>query len=174
VADHQVAHVYVRDAFDIPNVREIVGAVSGVARVMDRVEQADVGIDHERSGELVCEAEPGCWFAYHYWLDEARRPDFATTVDIHRKPGYDPTELFVDPKLSVPKLKVAFTLAKKMLGFRYLMDVIGTDPSVVGGSHGRLYDDPDAGPLFVSSSSTAAADNVSALEIKTRILSHLE
>jgi predicted AlkP superfamily pyrophosphatase or phosphodiesterase len=174
VADHQVAHVYVRDASDIPNVREIVGAVSGVARVMDRVEQADVGIDHERSGELVCEAEPGCWFAYHYWLDEARRPDFATTVDIHRKPGYDPTELFVDPKLSVPKLKVAFTLAKKMLGFRYLMDVIGTDPSVVGGSHGRLYDDPDAGPLFVSSSSTAAADNVSALEIKTRILSHLE
>ena len=83
----------------------------------------------ESGGELVCVAEPGCWFAYHYWLDEARRPDFATCVDIHRKPGYDPAELFVDPKIRFPKLKVARVLAKKLAGFRYLMDVIPTDSS---------------------------------------------
>jgi predicted AlkP superfamily pyrophosphatase or phosphodiesterase len=169
VADHQVAHVYIRDAADLTAVRTLLASVPGVARVMDRDEQASVGIDHERSGELVCEAEPGCWFAYHYWLDEARRPDFANTVDIHRKPGYDPTELFVDPNLTAPRLKVALTLLKKMLGFRYLMNVIGTDPFLVRGSHGRLYDDPDAGPVFLSTTPTPA-DTISALDIKDRIL----
>jgi predicted AlkP superfamily pyrophosphatase or phosphodiesterase len=173
VADHQVAHVYIRDAKDLTAVRELLAAVAGVAKVMDREAQAVVGMDHERSGELVLEAAPGHWFAYHYWLDEARRPDFATTVDIHRKPGYDPTELFVDPNLAMPKLKVAFTLMKKILGFRYLMDVIGTDPTVVKGSHGRLYNDPDAGPVFLSSDPADAADTVHATEVRRRILDSL-
>ncbi len=173
VADHQIAHVYVRTPADIPVVREVLSAVPGVARLRDRAEQAEVGIDHERSGELVCEAEPGCWFAYHYWLEESRRPDFARTVDIHRKPGYDPTELFVDPKLAAPKLKVAVTLLKKLLGFRYLMDVIGTDPSLVRGSHGRLYDDPEKGPVFIASNRRGAAECVTALEVRDRILGEL-
>jgi predicted AlkP superfamily pyrophosphatase or phosphodiesterase len=170
VADHQIAHVYVRDPADLGMVKKFLEAVPGVARVLDRAAQREVGVDHERSGELVCEAAPGSWFAYHYWLDEGSRPDFATTVDIHRKPGYDPTELFVDPKLALPKLKVAATLVKKLLGFRYLMNVIGTDPSVVRGSHGRLYDDPDAGPVFLCSSRAAAADSVHATEVRQRIL----
>lgn len=173
VADHQVAHVYIRDAADLTAVRKLLTSVDGVARVMDREAQAEVGTDHERSGELVLEAAPGYWFAYHYWLDEAHRPDFAGTVDIHRKPGYDPTELFVDPKLAMPKLKVAFTLLKKMLGFRYLMDVISTDPSIVGGTHGRLYDDLDAGPVFLSSDPADAADQVLATEVRQRILDSL-
>ena len=147
--------------------------LSWVDQVLDRDDQISWKIDHERSGDLVCVAAAGCWFAYHYWLDEARRPDFATTVDIHRKPGYDPTELFLDPKLSFPKLKVAWTLLKKKLGFRYLMDVIGTDPTLVQGSHGRLLEDPAAGPVFLCSSSEGVADSIDALDVRNRILTLL-
>ncbi len=170
VVDHQVAHVYVRDAVDLSKVQKSLAGLPGVAEVLDRQGQQALHIDHPRSGELVCVAEPGCWFAYHYWLDESRRPDFANTVDIHRKPGYDPSELFLDAKLRFPKLRIAKNLAKKKLGFRYLMDVIGTDPSLVRGSHGRLLEDAQAGPLFLSSSKEGAADRVSALSIQQRIL----
>ena len=173
VADHQVAHVYVQAGADLTALRRGLASLPGVAAVLDRDAQRAEGIDHARSGELVCVAEPGCWFAYHYWLDEARRPDFATTVDIHRKPGYDPTELFLDPRLRFPKLKIAATLARKMLGFRYLMDVIGTDPSIVGGTHGRRFEDPALGPVFVDSHRNAAADVVDACEVHGRILAAL-
>ncbi|MEO6596875.1 MAG: nucleotide pyrophosphatase/phosphodiesterase family protein [Planctomycetota bacterium] len=166
VADHQCAHVYVAKSGDIAMVRDLLTKVPGVARVLDREQQREFGIQHERSGELVAIAEPGCWFAYHYWLDEARRPDFAPTVDIHRKPGYDPTELFVDPKIRFPKLKVAKTLAKKLMGFRYLMDVISTDPSMVRGTHGRLCDDDAVGPVFLCSDRRLARDRVAATEVK--------
>ena len=166
VADHQCAHVYVRDAADIEPVRSLLTRTSGVARVLDRSQQRELGIAHERSGELVLVAEPGAWFAYHYWLDEARRPDFAPTVDIHRKPGYDPAELFVDPKLALPKLRIAKTLAKKLLGFRYLMDVIPTDPSMVRGTHGRLYGDDASGPVFLCSDRRLARDRIAATDVK--------
>ncbi|MCC6784374.1 MAG: alkaline phosphatase family protein [Planctomycetes bacterium] len=173
VADHQCAHVYVRRAEDLAAVRTLLRTLPGVARVLDRAEQRELGIDHARSGELVCVADRGAWFAYHYWLDEARRPDFATTVDIHRKPGYDPTELFVDPTLRLPRLRVAKNLAKKLLGFRYLMDVIGTDPSIVRGSHGRLFEDENAGPVYLSSSRRDAAGVVDATDVARRILAFL-
>ncbi|MFO1053797.1 MAG: alkaline phosphatase family protein [Planctomycetota bacterium] len=173
VADHQCAHVYLGRGSDLEAVRALLARQPGVARVLDRAQQRESGIDHERSGELVCIAERGAWFAYHYWLDEARRPDFATTVDIHRKPGYDPTELFVDPRLRFPKLRVAKNLAKKLCGFRYLMDVIGTDPAIVRGSHGRLFEDDSAGPVYLSSSKRGAAGVVGALEVQGRMLAHL-
>ncbi|MBK8095833.1 MAG: alkaline phosphatase family protein [Planctomycetes bacterium] len=166
VADHQCAHVYVARAEDVAAVAALLRRTPGVARVLDRQAKAELGIDHPRSGELVCIAEPGCWFAYHYWLDEARRPDFAPTVDIHRKPGYDPAELFLDPNLRFPKLKIGWTLARKLLGFRYLMDVIPTDPSLVRGTHGRLYDDPAAGPVFLSSDRRLQADVIDATAVK--------
>ncbi len=166
VADHQCAHVYVQRAADLAPVAELLLKTPGVARVLDRAAQRAFGIDHERSGELVCIAEPGCWFAYHYWLDEARRPDFARTVDIHRKPGYDPAELFVDPALRFPRLKVASVLAQKLLGFRYRMDVIATDPRMVRGTHGRLYDEPELGPVFLCSDRSLARDRVAATDVK--------
>jgi predicted AlkP superfamily pyrophosphatase or phosphodiesterase len=166
VADHQCAHVYVRDAADLEPVRSLLAKAPGVERVLDRAQQHELGIDHARSGELVCVAAPGCWFAYHYWLDEARRPDFAPTVDIHRKPGYDPAELFVDPRLVLPRLRIAKTLAKKLLGFRYLMDVIPTDPSLVRGTHGRLHGDDAAGPMFLCSDRRLASDRVAATDVK--------
>ena len=172
-ADHQCAHVYVRDAADLEPVRQLLQATPGVARVLDREQQKELHIDHDRSGELVCVAEPGCWFAYHYWLDEVLRPDFATCVDIHRKPGYDPAELFVDPKIRFPKLKVARVLAKKLLGFRYLMDVIPTDSSQVMGSHGRIFDEDDEGPVFLCSDRSLARDRVAATDVKSMCLKML-
>ncbi len=170
VADHQCAHVYMRDPSDFAEVAGICRGIDGVAHVLDRDDQHEHGIDHDRSGEIVLISEPGTWFAYHYWLDEARRPDFATTVDIHRKPGYDPTELFLDPALKFPKVKIAKTLARKKLGFRYLMDVIGTDPSIVRGSHGRIFSDPECGPVFISSSPAGESARVAATEVRDRIL----
>jgi predicted AlkP superfamily pyrophosphatase or phosphodiesterase len=166
VVDHQCAHVYIRDGVDLELVRGLLTKTPGVARVLDRAQQSELGIDHARSGELVCVAEPGCWFAYPYWLDESKRPDFAPTVDIHRKPGYDPAELFVDPRITFPKLRVAKNLAKKLLGFRYLMDVISTDPSMVRGSHGRLYGDDDRGPVLLCSDRTLARDRIAATGVK--------
>ncbi|MBX3465001.1 MAG: alkaline phosphatase family protein [Planctomycetes bacterium] len=170
VADHQCAHVYVRDAADLQPVRSLLTGLDGVERVFDRAQQRELGLDHERSGELVAVAAPGRWFAYPYWLDEARRPDFAPTVDIHRKPGYDPAELFLDPKLRFPRLRIATRLARKLLGFRYLMDVIPTDPSLVRGTHGRLYGDDALGPVFLCSDRRLARDRVAATDVKALCL----
>lgn len=153
VADHQFAHVYVQCPTDIPKVKALLQQQAGVEQVLDKAEQAALHINHERSGELVVIAQPECWFDYYYWLDDTKAPDFARSVDIHRKPGYDPVELFVDPALPFPKLKVAKRLLQKKLGMRMLMDVIPLDTSLVKGSHGRLASTPEKGPLLIASSS---------------------
>ena len=151
VADHQVAHIYVRDRRDIPVVREIFAKLPGVEQVLEGEGKRGIGLDHERSGELVLITEASSWFTYYWWLDDAKAPDFARTVNIHAKPGYDPCELFLDPSLKLPKLKIGLTLAKKICGLRYLMDVIPLDATLVKGSHGRVTDDPAAGPIFMTS-----------------------
>ena len=110
-----------------------------------------MGLDHVNAGDLVAVADADSWFTYYYWTDDRAEPDFARTVDIHRKPGYDPCEMFLDPKLSAPKLRIARFLLAKKLGFRTLLDVIPLDPLLVRGSHGRLPDDPLHGPVFLSS-----------------------
>ncbi|HHN77678.1 MAG TPA: alkaline phosphatase family protein [Phycisphaerales bacterium] len=149
VADHQVAHVYVRDAADLPAVKALCERTEGVDLVLDDEGKRGCAIDHERAGDLVLVSRPGRWFSYCYWLDDARAPDFARTVDIHRKPGYDPCELFIDPAIRFPKLKIAATLLKKKLGFRALMDVIPLDTSLVRGSHGRPAGSPADGPVLI-------------------------
>ena len=146
VADHQVAHVYVNDPAQAAKVRALLEKIPGVERVLDEAGQATHRIAHDRSGDFVAIAEPDAWFTYYYWLDDRRAPDFARTVDIHRKPGYDPVELFIDPAIRLPSLQVGWKLAKKTLGFRYLMDVIPLDASLVKGSHGRPSDSDDHGP----------------------------
>ncbi len=169
VADHQVAHIYVRYAADVPRTKKLLQSVPGVERVLDRNEQSEFGIDHPRSGELVAVAQPGCWFTYYFWLDDALAPDYARTVDIHRKPGYDPVELFVDPQLKVPQLRIARRLLQKFLGFRYYMDVIGLDASIVRGSHGRLPTpgkEDEEGPVLISSSSKFAQDRFLMTEVR--------
>ncbi|UFS69563.1 alkaline phosphatase family protein [Geomonas sp. RF6] len=151
VVDHQVAHIYVRDRKDLPEVRELLAATPGVERVLDESGKRDCGMHHERSGELLIVADRGSWFTYYWWHDDARAPDYARTVNIHAKPGYDPCELFIDPAIRFPRLKIGWTLAKKVCGFRYLMDVIPLDASLVKGSHGRIPATPGAGPLFMTS-----------------------
>jgi predicted AlkP superfamily pyrophosphatase or phosphodiesterase len=121
VADHQVAHVYVQRPDLVPEVKQLLEGVPGVDTVLDGKGKRRMGLDHPRSGELVAVAAPDRWFTYYYWLDDEVAPDYARTVDIHRKPGYDPVELFLDPTLRAPKLKIGATLLKKALGFRYLM-----------------------------------------------------
>ncbi|PRX48589.1 putative AlkP superfamily pyrophosphatase or phosphodiesterase [Prauserella shujinwangii] len=154
VADHQVAHVYVADEADIPKVRGLLAALPGVDEVLDREAQAAYGLDHERSGELVAVAEPRAWFTYYYWLDDTRAPDFARGVEIHRKPGYDPAELFFDPDDRLAKAKAGLNLLRKKAGLRYTMNVVPTDPRHVRGSHGRLPDSADEGPVLLCSDPT--------------------
>ncbi len=136
VADHQVAHIYVNDPALLGEVRAALAGTPGVAEVWDAEGKRAVGLDHPRAGDLVAVAAPGAWFTYYYWLDDRHAPDFARTVDIHRKPGYDPVELFVDPALRLPKLRIAWRLLQKRLGFRMLMDIVPLDATLVKGSHG--------------------------------------
>ena len=151
VADHQVAHVYVRHREDVAAVAKLLGALPGVGEVLDAAGKASYGLDHDRAGELVLVAEPDAWFTYYYWLDDARAPDFAQAVEIHRKPGYDPAELFFDPADRFAKPRAASYLLRKMAGLRYTMRVVPLDPSCVRGSHGRLPDHPDDGPVLIVS-----------------------
>ena len=172
VADHQVAHVYVRNRDRIEEVRALLSRVPGVDAVLAGSDIAAAGLDHPRSGELIVLSARDRWFTYYYWLDDDRAPDFARTVDIHRKPGYDPAELFIDPALKAPKATVALTLAKKILGFRYLMKVIPLDAGLVRGSHGLMTDDA-AGPLVISSERDAVGGRLAAGAVRDVILSHL-
>jgi predicted AlkP superfamily pyrophosphatase or phosphodiesterase len=173
VADHQVAHVHVRNPARLDEVRALVEQVPGVERVYAGAERAAIGLDHPRAGELVAIAQPDAWFTYYYWLDERRAPDYARTVDIHRKPGYDPVELFIDPAIRFPTLKAGVKLAKKAMGFRYLMDVISLDATLVRGSHGRITDRPEDGPVFLSSQPGSASGSIPATAVRDQILAHL-
>jgi predicted AlkP superfamily pyrophosphatase or phosphodiesterase len=120
IADHQLAHIYVNDPTILEEVRAVLAQTPGVQQVLGKVEKHYAGLNHSRSGDLVAVADARSWFTYYYWQDDAKAPDFARCVDIHRKCGYDPAELFLDPTLKAPKLKLALSLAKKKLGFRYL------------------------------------------------------
>jgi hypothetical protein len=180
VADHQVAHVYVRSREALEHARSVILALPGVETILEGEVRRAHGLDHPRAGDLVAVARPNAWFTYYYWLDDAAEPDFARTVDIHRKPGYDPCEMFVDPAIAMPKLRVARRLVQKKLGMRYLMDVIPLDPKLVRGSHGRLPDDPRDGPVFLSSRPLRdcggdPADGVVAMSsVKDRVLALLQ
>jgi predicted AlkP superfamily pyrophosphatase or phosphodiesterase len=137
VADHQVAHVYVNDPSIRDDVRALLESTDGVEEVRDPWEIWGQGIATERAGDFIAVAAPDAWFTYYFWNHDALAPDYARTIDIHRKPGYDPCELFLDPALRCPKLKIASFLLKKKLGLRGLLEVIPLDASLVKGSHGR-------------------------------------
>ncbi len=175
VADHQIAHVYVNDRARLAEVRALLEKLDGVERVLDEAGKRELGLDHPRSGELVAISKAERWFSYYYWLEDHLAPDFARTVDIHRKPGYDPVELFFDPALAAPKLASAWRLAKRKLGLRTLMDVVSLrDTALVKGSHGRLTDDPQHGPLVISSKANLLpAADVEATAFKQLVLAHL-
>jgi predicted AlkP superfamily pyrophosphatase or phosphodiesterase len=174
VADHQVAHIYVNDPAKLNLVRELVARTPGVARVYDQSTAAEIHLNHSRSGELIALSEPDAWFTYYYWLDDARQPDFAPTVDIHRKPGYDPAELVLDPKLAFPKLKIAWKLLQKKIGRRYLMDVIPTSGELVRGSHGLPATSPRDAPVFITSRADLLSEpEIAPTAVRQLLLQHL-
>jgi predicted AlkP superfamily pyrophosphatase or phosphodiesterase len=170
VADHQIAHVYLGEEADVPRVRDLLAGLDGVAEVLDRAGQAAHGLDHERAGELTVVADGDAWCTYYYWLDDARAPDFARGVEIHRKPGYDPAELFLDPADRWVRLRAMAGLARKKLGLRYAMDVVPLDPGCVRGSHGRLPADPADGPVLLCSDPSAARDRLAATDVRDLLL----
>lgn len=150
VCDHQCAHVYVANPRDLATVTELLAASPGIETVYQPEQLESIGLNHPRSGELFCVAKPGWWLAYPYWLESDAEPDFARCVDIHKKPGYDPCELFIDPALALPKVRIGMKLLAKKLGMRTLMNFIPTDTGLVKGSHGRLPSSPELGPVFIA------------------------
>ena len=174
VADHQVAHVYVNDRSRVHDVRAILERVNGVELVLGGAEKRAYRIDHERAGDLIAVAAPHAWFTYYFWLDDRRAPDFARTVEIHRKPGYDPVELFLDPAIRVPPLTVGWKLMKRKAGFRSLLDVIPLDASLVKGSHGRQTGWDEDGPVFISTAKDLVpVTQINSVDVHDAILRHL-
>jgi predicted AlkP superfamily pyrophosphatase or phosphodiesterase len=169
ISDHQIAHLYINDPSIEHAVRDALLAANGVARLLDAEGKHTVGLDHLRAGDFVAVSDEDSWFTYYYWQDDALAPDFARCVDIHRKYGYDPVELFFDPALPAPKMKIALRLLQKELGFRTLMDVIPLDASLVRGSHGCLPADSRDWPLILGCGATQA-EEVSARDVHELLL----
>jgi predicted AlkP superfamily pyrophosphatase or phosphodiesterase len=174
VSDHQIGHVYLNDKTLTPEIKTYFEQIPGVERVLDEEGKKAYGLDHARSGDLVLISESDAWFTYYYWEDDSRAPDFARTVNIHAKPGYDPCELFLDPAIAFPKLKIGWSLLKKFLGFRYLLDVIPLDATLVRGSHGRVTDLPDEGPILMTSEpGLLTRGHIKAEDVYGLILAHV-
>lgn len=149
IPDHQVAHLYFNDPSIIPQAMELLQNTPGVQQVLGKQEKFFAGLDHPRCGDLVVVSDFRSWFTYYYWENDKLAPDFARCVDIHRKSGYDPVELFLDPKIKRPKLKIGWKLAVKTMRFRTLFDVIPLDATLVKGSHGRIPEDTEDWPVLI-------------------------
>jgi hypothetical protein len=173
VCDHQLAHVYVPDPADRPRVRELLAGLDGVARVLADDERGELRLRHDRAGELVALAAPDAWFAYPFWLDDRAAPDYARTVDIHRKPGFDPCELFFDPALWWPKGRAVRRLVQKKLGFRTLFDVVPLDPALVRGSHGLPASRADDRPLLIGDGPAPPESELPMTAVRDRVLTAL-
>jgi predicted AlkP superfamily pyrophosphatase or phosphodiesterase len=172
VCDHQLAHVYVREPADVDRAHELLEPLPGVARALGGAERMAIDLNHLRSGELILLSDPNAWFAYPFWLDDRRAPDYARTVAIHHKPGFDPCELLLDPKLRFPKLRLARRLAQKKLGFRMKMDVIPLDAGLVKGSHG-LAADPANRPLLIGNAPRPGGETLPMTAVRDLILEAL-
>ena len=174
VADHQIAHVYCKDSKDIARVAQIIKSVEGVEKVLYGDDLKTHHINHERCGDIVVVADKDSWFTYYFWLDDSKAPDYARMVDIHKKPGYDPVEMMTDPKDKLVMAKVVGKLLKKKMGFRTVMDIIPIDATLIKGSHGRLTEDIEDFPIFISNHVTG--DNhqkIKAIQVRDLIEDHL-
>lgn len=151
LADHQLAHIYLNDPSVRAEVKARLETVPGIEWVLDEATKKEYHIDHERSGDLVAVADARSWFTYYYWHDDQVAPDFARMVDIHKKPGYDPVEMFLDPKKKWIMPRIILKLLAKKLGFRTVMNVIPLDASLVKGSHGRVGMEEKDKPVWIGS-----------------------
>jgi predicted AlkP superfamily pyrophosphatase or phosphodiesterase len=145
VADHQVAHVYINDPSCTGTVKRLLQNVEGIELILDRESQEAWHINHERAGDLVLMADEKSWFTYYFWDDDRKAPDYARVVDIHKKPGYDPVEMFM-----TSKARAGYKLLRKKAGFRYVMDVIPLDATLIRGSHGRTTVESPFQPVLIT------------------------
>jgi predicted AlkP superfamily pyrophosphatase or phosphodiesterase len=157
MVDHQIAHVFVNgsETSELDRVRAALESIPGVEKVLDRAEQARYEIDHPSSGDFVVIAESDAWFTYYWWLDDELAPPYAREIDIHRKPAYDPVELFFDP-------------ATRSIPIR---------PELVRGSHGRPADLESARPALIVAQPGAArpsSDEIDMREVPGILLGLLE
>ncbi|MEK6480853.1 nucleotide pyrophosphatase/phosphodiesterase family protein [Catalinimonas sp. 4WD22] len=174
VADHQLAHVYVNDKSIMQEVKQLLEDLPGVELVLDEEGKNQYHINHDRAGDFVVVADKDSWFTYYYWLEDKKAPDFARTVDIHQKPGYDPVEVFADPDIKFLKAKVGMKLLKKKLGFRYLMDVIPVDATLVKGAHGRIPESVEDRPLLISQDKSLLKEgHIAPTEVYNVMMQHL-
>lgn len=171
-ADHQIAHIYINDPAVKAQVKKRLEQTEGIELVLDEEGKKAHHIDHERAGDLVAVAKPDSWFTYYYWFDDAKAPDYAHLVDIHRKPGYDPVEMFMDPKNPFIKLRAGYKLARKLLGFRYLMDVIPLDATLIKGSHGGISAPREFYPICITDTPLTQAE-LQATDVYDVIWKHL-
>jgi predicted AlkP superfamily pyrophosphatase or phosphodiesterase len=153
VADHQIAHIYINDLNEKAHVKSILEKIEGISIIVDESEKQKYKIDHERTGDFVLMAKANSWFTYYFWNDDKMAPDYARCVDIHNKPGYDPVEMFMNPANPFIKLRAAYKLARKLLGFRYRMDIIPLDASLIKGSHGSLDISKEYYPVIITNQS---------------------
>lgn len=167
VADHQVAHVYINDSSVAGKVRSLIQNLEGVALVLDKEEQKAYHINHQRSGDLVVMAKEQSWFTYYFWLNDQKAPDYARVVDIHKKPGYDPVELFM-----TSKGRAGYKLLRKRLALRYVMDVIPLDATLIKGSHGALVKDASLHPVLITDKKQEV-ENLLATDVYQVIWQHL-
>jgi predicted AlkP superfamily pyrophosphatase or phosphodiesterase len=149
VADHQVAHVYCADEPAVRRAEEALKHFDGIGEILGRREQHEAGLDLERSGDLVLVAQKGHWFAYPWWTDRREAPDYATHVDIHNKPGYDPCELF----------------------FGWLPMSVSTNAAKVRGTHGRR--GPGTGVAWASSLKFEKLPNT-VIDLSLAVKKHIE
>lgn len=174
VSDHQIAHIYCKNPDDIKRLVGILKAIEGVEKVLYGTELKTYNVDHERCGDIVVVADKDSWFTYYFWLDDAKAPDYARMVDIHKKPGYDPVEMLTDPKDKLVMAKVVGKLLKKKMGFRTVMDIIPLDATLVKGSHGRLTEDKDDFPIMITNfDGGLEKDTIEAVEVRQIIENHL-
>ena len=135
VADHQIAHIYVKDKVNIEKTYEILSSLDGVEQVLKEEDMLKMGIKHQRSGDLLAVSNSDRWFQYDWWSTNSKAPDYARTVDIHKKPGYDPRELHQ----GISTVGIGWKLLKTKIGLRTIFNIIPLDPTVVKGSHGRQH-----------------------------------
>jgi predicted AlkP superfamily pyrophosphatase or phosphodiesterase len=166
VADHQVAHVYINDATVTGKVKNLLEKVTGIELILDKNAQKEYHIDHERSGDLVLMADARSWFTYYFWINDEVAPDYARVVDIHKKPGYDPVEMFM-----TSKLRAGYKLLRKKAGFRYVMNVIPLDATLVKGSHGKVGTPAEFHPVMITHESLNK--NISPVDVCDIIWNHL-
>jgi predicted AlkP superfamily pyrophosphatase or phosphodiesterase len=175
VADHQVCHVYINDKNESKKIQQLLENVQGIELLLDEEGKKNHHLHHARAGDLVAVADKDSWFTYYYWLDDRKAPDFARIVDIHKKIGYDPVEMVVNPHIKALPLVVGWKLLKKKLGFRMLMDLIPLDATLIRGSHGRIPENEQDRPLIISKNMDLLKENtIASTQVFDILLNHLK